>query len=187
MAKLKVFRTPIGFYDAYVAAPSRKAALAAWGADADLFARGVAEQVTDAGLLAEPLRRPGEVIRLTRGEASDHFKEIAKTDKLRAPRPEVPDRKAERPVENEAAPSRPKAKPKPMPSRAGIEKAEQAIAKEEASFAGALKAFEARAEALREEQSEARRAHDRKTAKLKDALEKSRETYRRKLENWAGE
>ncbi len=32
--KLKVFRTPAGFHDAYVAAPSRKAALAAWGADA---------------------------------------------------------------------------------------------------------------------------------------------------------
>jgi hypothetical protein len=30
MAKLKVFRTPIGFHDAYVAAPSKKAALAAW-------------------------------------------------------------------------------------------------------------------------------------------------------------
>ena len=48
MAKLKVFRTPTGFHDAYVAAPSRKAALAAWGAEADLFARGTAEEVTDA-------------------------------------------------------------------------------------------------------------------------------------------
>ena len=40
--KLKVFRTPIGFHDAYVAAPSQKAALQAWGTDTDLFARGVA-------------------------------------------------------------------------------------------------------------------------------------------------
>ena len=30
--RLKVFRTSIGFHDAYVAAPSRKAALEAWGA-----------------------------------------------------------------------------------------------------------------------------------------------------------
>ena len=45
---LKVYRTPIGFHDAYVAAPSQKAALAAWGADANLFARGSAEQVTEA-------------------------------------------------------------------------------------------------------------------------------------------
>ena len=58
--KLKVFRTSTGFHDAYVAAPSRKAALAAWGADADLFARGVAEQVTDPKLMAQPLERPGE-------------------------------------------------------------------------------------------------------------------------------
>ena len=40
MAKLKVFRTPIGFHDAYVAAPSRAAALRAWGADTDLFSTG---------------------------------------------------------------------------------------------------------------------------------------------------
>ena len=40
--RLKVFRTAIGFHDAYVAAPSRKAALEAWGTDKDLFARGVA-------------------------------------------------------------------------------------------------------------------------------------------------
>eukprot|EP01035_Chromulina_nebulosa_P046785 gene46785-63390_t len=53
--QLKVFRTPIGFHDAYVAAPSRKAALQAWGSDADLFARGMAEIVTDPALTAGPL------------------------------------------------------------------------------------------------------------------------------------
>ena len=37
--KLKVFRTPIGFHDAYVAAPSQKAALEAWGADSNIFAQ----------------------------------------------------------------------------------------------------------------------------------------------------
>lgn len=44
--KLKVFRTSIGFHDAYVSAPSRKAALEAWGAGKDLFAIGSAELVT---------------------------------------------------------------------------------------------------------------------------------------------
>jgi hypothetical protein len=67
--QLKVFRTSTGFHDAYVAAPSQKAALEAWGADANLFARGVAEQVTDAALMAEPLKHPGEVIRVSRGES----------------------------------------------------------------------------------------------------------------------
>ena len=45
--KLKVFVTSIGFHDAYVAAPSQKAALEAWGADSNIFAQGIAEQVTD--------------------------------------------------------------------------------------------------------------------------------------------
>ena len=56
MPALKVYRTPIGFHDAYVAAPSQKAALQAWGSDANLFARGVAELVTDPALTAEPHR-----------------------------------------------------------------------------------------------------------------------------------
>ena len=48
---LKVFRTAAGFHDAYVAAPSRKAALEAWGADVDLFARGIAEHPADWHML----------------------------------------------------------------------------------------------------------------------------------------
>ncbi len=71
--KLKVFRAAIGFDDAYVAAPSRKAALAAWGSDADLFARGMADEVTDPELTAAPLARAGQgrarVARRSRGAA----------------------------------------------------------------------------------------------------------------------
>ena len=82
--KLKVFRTPTGFHDAYVAAPSRKAALEAWGADADLFARGVAEQVTDPKLTAAPLERPGEVIKLSRiGAAREDEARAAKGGQAR--------------------------------------------------------------------------------------------------------
>ena len=63
--RLKVFKTPIGFHDAYVAAPSRKAALAAWGAGTDLFSAGIAEEVRDPdGKAAKAaLARPGEVVR----------------------------------------------------------------------------------------------------------------------------
>jgi hypothetical protein len=71
--KLKVYCTPIGFHDAYVAASSQKAALEAWGSDANLFARGVAEQVTDPRLMAEPLARPGKVIRKLRGTAEEQI------------------------------------------------------------------------------------------------------------------
>ena len=69
MAKLKVFKTPAGFHDAYVAAPSQKAALAAWGSTANLFARGLAEVVTDPALTRDPLAHPGEVIRVARTSA----------------------------------------------------------------------------------------------------------------------
>ena len=72
-SKLKVYRTPIGFHDAYVAAPSQKAALAAWGSDADLFARGIAEVVSDEELSREPFANPGKVIRRLRGTAEEQL------------------------------------------------------------------------------------------------------------------
>src|SRR4051812_49400405 len=98
--KLKVFRMPIGFEDAYVAAPSRKAALEAWGAEHDQFARGVAEEVTDPKLMREPLARPGQVIRKSRGDFASQLKAI--------PRGRA-------------------AKPKPPPSRDRLDRAERAV------------------------------------------------------------
>jgi len=76
--KLKVFRTPIGFHDAYVAAPSRKAALEAWGSDGDLFAQGLAEVVTDPKLTKKALARPGEVIRMRRGTEAEQLRALGK-------------------------------------------------------------------------------------------------------------
>ena len=70
---LKVFRTPIGFHDAYVAVPTKKAALAAWGSTRDLFARGIAELVTDPALTAEPLAAPGTVIKRSRGTTAEQI------------------------------------------------------------------------------------------------------------------
>lgn len=113
--KLKVFRTAIGFHDAYVSAPSRKAALQAWGTDKDLFARGVAEEVTDPILAEAALAAPGEVIRVSRGGAIEQLAELAKAPKRakRAP-----------PIEAAEAPAKP---PTPRPSRAALDKAEAAL------------------------------------------------------------
>src|SRR5688500_5220177 len=120
--KLKVFRTPIGFHDAYVAAPSQKAALEAWGADGNLFAQGIAEQGTDPKLMDEPLASPGQVIKRVRGSTDEHF---AALDRMaRKPKPKA---KAE---EREAGPE-PKAKPKPRPRRDELDAAEQALEKAE--------------------------------------------------------
>ena len=83
---LKVFRTSIGFQDAYVAAPSQKAALEAWGTDKDLFSRGVAERVTDPKLIKAPLAQPGVVLRASRGTPAQHLAAVKRT---RAPTDET--------------------------------------------------------------------------------------------------
>lgn len=105
---LKVYRTAIGFHDAYVAAPSMKAALAAWGTDKNLFARQAAELVEDPKLTAEPLAHPGEVIRKLRGSAAEHVKALGKTARPKAAKP-APAR------EPEASPPKPSPRP-PKPS-----------------------------------------------------------------------
>ena len=68
--RLKVYSTPIGFDDALVAAPNRKAALEAWGAGTNLFSQGAAHVVTDPKLTEEP---PGKVVRVPRGTRREHL------------------------------------------------------------------------------------------------------------------
>jgi hypothetical protein len=174
--KLKVFRTSTGFHDAYVAAPSRKAALAAWGADADLFARGVAEQVTDPTLMTKPLERPGEVIRVSRGDLAAQLKALGprKAAKRREVNPT-----ARKPRPREPAGSG------PPPGRDGIEAAEKALAqalKRHAAETGALErqrdAVERRLETLR-----ARQANER--ARLERKRDDARQAYSEALANWS--
>jgi hypothetical protein len=109
--KLKVYRTPIGFHDAYVAAPSQKAALAAWGSDANLFARGVAELVTDEALTREPLDKPGEVIRRPRGTTAEYIAALPK-DAPPRPRPAPPSGDDEGPPSRRRGTSRARAREK---------------------------------------------------------------------------
>ena len=76
--KLKVFRTPIGFHDAYVAAPSQKAALEAWGVRTNLFARGSPEEVADPKLTKAPLEHPGKVVKVLRGTKKEQLAALGK-------------------------------------------------------------------------------------------------------------
>src|SRR5690348_4557300 len=170
--KLKVFRTAAGFNDAYVAAPSRKAALEAWGAGADLFARGAAELVTDEALMAEPLKRPGEVIMKSRGGLADQVKALGarKTAKAKGAKAGV------RPA------PRKRAKP---PSRAALDKAEAALEaadKRHAADLGKLQAerdaIERKIETLQVRQAKERDKFDRRE---RDA----REAYRDALARWS--
>ena len=127
-----------GFHDAYVAVPSRAAALRAWGATTDLFAMDAAEQVTDPNLMAEPLARPGEVIKHVRGSDEEHLAAAGPATKAKV-----------------ADPATPKAKPRP--SRASLEKAERRLDDAKTERAQENETFEREKAALRKREDAARR------------------------------
>jgi hypothetical protein len=166
-AKLKVFRTVTGFHDAYVAAPSRAAALRAWGATTDLFAMDAAEQVTDPKLMAEALARPGEVIKLSRGSDIEHMAAAGPAAKPRS--------KAKAP---------PARKPKPRPSRANLDQAEKRLEEAEAAHAKEVEALEAEKAALRKREEAARRAYNAKRSRLEDSRQAEADAYDEALKEW---
>lgn len=177
--KLKVFRTSTGFHDAYVAAPSRKAALEAWGAEKDLFASGLADLVTDPALAAEALKFPGRVIRRSRGSLAEQLAALPQTKPARPPDKVAPPspRKAK-------APSPRKAKPKPRPSRARLDEVEAAVRQFEAEAEAEMSALRDReAELQRQKQALAKRQAV-KADKLDQQLTKAREQYERALSKW---
>jgi hypothetical protein len=61
--KLKTYQTSLGFFDLAIAAPSMKAALAAWGADSNLFHQGAAKESDDPDVIAAAMAKPGVVLR----------------------------------------------------------------------------------------------------------------------------
>jgi hypothetical protein len=178
-AKLKVFRTPAGFHDAYVAAPSQKAALKAWGSDADLFARGVAEVVTDEALTAEPLAKPGIVIKRSRGSAEE---QLAEASKQSAPSP----RRTSKSTESPPPPAKPKRKrkPRPRPSREALNDAEAAIADAEERQRKEEKAISQRIATLTRQRDELRRKNETELAKLEQKRDKARAAYDLAVAKW---
>jgi hypothetical protein len=164
--KLKVYRTPIGFHDAYVAAPSQKAALEAWGSDANLFARGVAELVEDPALTAEPLAHPGEVIRKLRGTAEEQLAALPRE------KPKV-----------KTAPVR-TTRPRPRPSRGALEEAEAALADMEAQHRQQLDELARREAALAKERQALESRQRRERDRLSDAAERARASYEQAMRKW---
>jgi hypothetical protein len=61
--KLKTYETSLGFFDLAIAAPSMKAALAAWGADSNLFHQGAAKQSEDPDVVTATMAKPGVVLK----------------------------------------------------------------------------------------------------------------------------
>jgi hypothetical protein len=115
--KLKVFQTQIGFYDTVVAAPSRPAALRAWGVHQDLFAAGQARVMTDDAATAAALRHPGTPLRRPVGAEGPFELEAATLPSM----PDVPKPRA-KPAKRAATPGT-----KPPPDRTKLTAAEAVL------------------------------------------------------------
>ena len=172
--KLKAFRTPIAFHDAYVAAPTKKAALEAWGTDANLFARGTAEEVTDPKLTAAPLERPGEVIRVSRGDLSAQLKALGPRKK-----PVAKGKTAQKPKSN----GRP-ARRRPPPKRDKVDAAEGKLDQARERHAEESAALEQKRDAIERQLDDLRERQGKETARLERARDKARDAYREALEEW---
>ena len=186
--KLKVFRTAIGFHDAYVAARSRAAALRAWGSDKDLFARGAAEEVFDAALVAEPLGAPGIVIKRLRGTAAEQLAALPPFPPRRTkPKEEDAAVRPRRAAPAKRQPPAPAPPPRPKPSRAPVEAAEAALAEAKARQAGALAALAEREAALARERRALEREQASELRRLTRDLGEAAERFDAAMRRWRGQ
>lgn len=197
--KLKVYRRPAGFYDAYVAAPSQQAALEAWGSDRNLFTRGIAEQITDEGLMREPLNNPGQIVRRSRGTAAEQLAALPPAESKRTPpiaAPAAPEpvsprvaspRAAKLSLEKRKAKPKsppklnPKAPPKRRPDKAARDAARAAFEVAEKQYRNDRAALKRRADQLAKEEAALDRAERTRLARLTREREKAEAAYDRQM------
>src|SRR3954462_9050655 len=161
---LKVFRTPVGFYDAVVAAPSQKAALAAWGTTTNLFASGDACVVEDPALQAEALAHPGEVIKKSRGDVAAMLG------------PEPPKRPA-RPARQQTLRAAEKPKARRTRDRSRLDAAERALADAENALEVELSQVARMRADIDQGEHDARQRGEHQLLELRRAREKAAESY----------
>ncbi|WP_324748774.1 hypothetical protein SH591_08630 [Sphingomonas sp. LY54] len=187
-AKLKVFRLPIGFHDAYVAAPSQKAAAEAWGTDSGVFARKEAELVTDPALTEAPLASPGQVIKRLRGTAAEQIAALGEGEPADVPRRKPGSSSGARsgPRLSPGSKEKPKPppKPKPRPSRAKLDDADAALAAAEGRYAAELKGLGEREAALARERKALEARQDKERARLAALRETEEAAYREAMRRW---
>ena len=181
--KLKVYRTAAGFYDAYVAAPSQKAALAAWGSERDLFARGIAELVTDPALMVEPLASPGTVVKHSRGTTAEQIAALPEPGKR------ATTAKADTGAKDKSAPTptqkrRPEPKPTPKPKRDEIDAAEDALAAVKTEFDRKLKDIAEREAALARDRRSLEKAGSAGVQDAEATLDERRRAYDAAMRQW---
>jgi len=158
--KLKVFSTTSGIRDHVVAAPSRPAALKAWGAKTDLFSMGVAKQVTDPKIVKQALARPGEVISLGRSADVE--------DDHRARKKAAPRKRAVSP-----------------PSRATLTAAEKRLKELESKQAAELEDVERELAALGRRRDQLGKRHAKARRAAEEKVEDARDSYQAALGQWS--
>jgi hypothetical protein len=187
---LKVFRAHLGFYDTAVAAPSRAAALKAWGSRQNLFREGVASETKDPQAVTAALAKPGVVLRRPVGSNAPFSENPGLPQIPKAPKKMPPAKTQAKPQPPEPPPRRepprlrlvpPQPAPRPQVSRAPIEAAEKALAELKGEEQRALAALEERKASLDEEarrqRADFRQRRERAEKKLADA----RKAYRSAL------
>ncbi len=183
---LKVYRTAAGFHDVYVAASSQKAALEAWGSDHDLFARGIAELVTDPALTAEPLASPGTVIKRSRGSAAEQIASLParkpRAEAVETPAADSPDTPAKA-KPKPPKPEPPKPKP-PKPDRSAVEAAEAVLEALRRDHDKALRALAKREADLARERRAIEREQDAALRETQAGVDAARDAYDAKLRAW---
>ena len=174
--KLKVYCTPVGFHDAYVAAPSQKAALEAWGAKTNLFGQGSAHQVTDEALTKAPLAHPGEVIKVLRGNDAE---QLAALERAASP---------QRSSEKKPVEQREVVKPRGVkPSRAKLTRVEEALEALKDRQSKRLREIEEQERQLQRKRRELQERQAEELEAAKERVEAKRTDYEQAVRDWADE
>lgn len=120
--RLKAFTTTAGFFDLAVAAPSMKAALAAWGAKSNLFHQGFAQESHAVDIITSTMAHPGVVLRRPVGTKQAFAEEAEVSDDFvyRTRRPE--------PKAKARARAEPEAKTKTAPTKSSGQTADRRAA-----------------------------------------------------------
>ncbi len=174
---------PIGFHDAYVAAPSQKAALAAWGDAGDLFASKLAERVDDPELMREPLAHPGEIIRRSRGTNAEQIAALppALPQAPRSRRGAASADKAKATAKPKLAPPRP-----PRPDRGALDAAERTLADLETRHRSEQDALARKQAELDRERRALENGQSADSDKAKRTLDQARAAYDAAMRQWRG-
>ena len=119
--KLKVFEAQFGFYDTVVAAPSKAAALRAWGIHQDIFASGQARQTDDPQAVEAALAHLETPLKRAVGSKDPFALEGASL-------PVIPDA-PKKPTAKAKPAAKPEPPPKPKADRSALDAAEAALQK----------------------------------------------------------